>query len=330
VASERGILLYGELQENKLSSNTLELLSIGRRIASELNEELGIVFVGSRFDYDALLEATTFGADKVYVIDQPLLENYHTDAYVVVMAHVCRELEPNILVLSQTSTGRDLAPGLSFRLRTRLVTDCIDLKVNPQTGILLRTKPIYGGNAYATFVSEARPQMATMRAKSTPVAERDCSRKGEIVTLDVKLESNMIRTNVISRVDDKTGAGKKLETADVIVCGGRGLGSADNFTYLEELAALLKGAVGATRVPCDLGWVSEELQIGMTGKVVAPALYIGVALSGSSAHLAGCGNAKIIIAINKDPEANIFRVADYGIVGDFKEVLHVIMETIKK
>lgn len=231
--------------------------------------------------------------------------------------------------MGQTSIGRDLAPSLAFRLRTRLITDCIDLKVDPQTGILHRTKPIYGGNACATFVSEARPQMATVRAKSVPVAEQNSSHKGEIVALDVKLESNMIRTNVISRVEEKTGAGKKLETANVIVCGGRGVGSAHDFTYLEELAGLLKGAVGATRLPCDLGWVSGDLQIGMTGKVVAPTLYIGVALSGSSAHLAGCGSAKTIIAINKDPEANIFRVADYGIEGDFKEVLHIIMKTIR-
>lgn len=271
-------------------------------------------------------EAIEFGADKVYVADHPWLKDYQTDAYVAVMEEVCRELRPNILLFGQTSIGRDLAPRLAFRLKTRLVTDCVDLRIDSQTRLLIRTKPVYGGNAYANFVSEAKPQMATVRAKSMPVAERDASHKGEIITLKVELDSAMIRTKVVSKVQDKSGAGKRLETASVIVSGGRGIGSAQNFALLEELARLLKGAVGATRPACDLGWVPADLQIGMTGRVVAPVLYIGVALSGSSAHLAGCGNAKNVIAINKDPEANIFRVANYGIVGDFKQVLPILID----
>jgi electron transfer flavoprotein alpha subunit len=277
-----------------------------------------------------LREAIEFGADKVYVADHPWLKDYQTDAYVAVMEEVCRELRPNILLFGQTSIGRDLAPRLAFRLKTRLVTDCVDLRIDSQTRLLIRTKPVYGGNAYANFVSEAKPQMATVRAKSMPVAECDASHKGEIITLKVELDSAIIRTKVVSKVQDKSGAGKRLETASVIVSGGRGIGSAQNFALLEELARLLKGAVGATRPACDLGWVPADLQIGMTGRVVAPVLYIGVALSGSSAHLAGCGNAKNVIAINKDPEANIFRVANYGIVGDFKQVLPILIDKCRQ
>ena len=327
--NSRGILIFGEIQEDRLSPITLELLGIGRKLANQPNGELGVIFLGSDLGRAVLQEGIAFGADKVYIVDEPLLRDYQTDTYVPVMDKVCRELKPNIVLLGQTSIGRDLAPRLAFRLKTRLVTDCVDLKIDPQGSLLIRTKPVYGGNAYANFVSEAKPQMATIRAKSMPVAEHDPSHEGEIVAIEPMLDPAMIRTKVVTSVEGEEGAGKMLETANVIVCGGRGIGSAENFTYLEELARLLKGAVGATRHPCDLGWVSADLQIGMTGKVVAPVLYIGVALSGSSAHLAGCGNSKNIIAINKDPEANIFRVANYGIVGDFREVLPTIIDTCR-
>jgi len=161
-------------------------------------------------------------------------------------------------------------------------------------------------------------------------AERDSSRGGEIIALEKMLDSVTIRTKVVKRVEEREGTGKQLEAAEVVVCGGRGIGSAENFAYLKELARLLNGAVGATRPPCDLGWVSSELQVGLTGKIIAPTIYIGVALSGSSAHLAGFGNAKNIFAINNDPEANIFRVAHYGIVADYKEVMPVIIDTCNK
>ena len=330
MAEDKDILVCGELLEDKMTSVTLELLGIGRKLADELGEELRVIFMGSDLNGTAPPEGIAFGADKVYVVDNPLLKDYQTDSYVAVMHKVCQDLKPNIILLGQTSMGRDLAPRLAFRLETRLIMDCVDLKIDPQTKLLVRTKPVYGGNALANFISEAKPQMATVRTKSMAAAEHNPSRKGEIVTLEGALEPAMIRTKVIARMEDKEGVGRRLEVADVIVCGGRGIGSAENFAYLEALARVLNGAVGSTRPPCDLGWISTELQIGLSGKVVAPTLYIGVALSGSSAHLAGFGNSKNIIAINTDPEANIFRVAHYGIVGDFKKVLPVITETCKK
>jgi electron transfer flavoprotein alpha subunit len=330
MAEDEGILICGELVEGKLTSVTVELLGIGRKLADELGVELGVVFVGSGLARITFDEGIAFGADKVYVVDNPLLKDYRTDSYVIAMHDVCRELRPDIVLLGQTSLGRDLAPRLAFSLRAGLVMDCTDLKIDGQSGLLVRTKPVYGGNALACFVSETKPQIATVRAKSMTAAEYDSSRKGEINTLEITFDSAMIRTRVVARMEDEVGVGKRLETADVVVCGGRGIGSAENFTYLEQLARLLNGAVGSTRPPCDLGWAPAEIQIGLSGKVVAPTIYIGVALSGSSAHLAGSGNSKNIFAINNDPEANIFKVAHYGIVGDFRKVLPIIIEACKK
>jgi len=330
MVEDKGILVCGELLEDRITPVTLELLGIGRKLADELGEELGAVFMGSGLTGTAFQKGIAFGADKVYVVDNPLLKDYQTDSYVAVMHKVCQDLKPNIVLLGQTSLGRDLAPRLASRLQAPLVMDCVNLKIDPQTKLLVQTKPVYGGNAMASYVSEAKPQLATVRSKSMTAAEPDASRRGEIIALEGIIDPAMIRTRVVARMEDKEGAGKRLEVADVVICGGRGIGSAENFACLEELARLLNGAVGSTRPPCDLGWTPPELQIGLTGKVIAPAIYIGVALSGSSAHLAGIGNSKNIIAINNDPEANIFRVANYGIVGDFKKVMPIVIDACQK
>ena len=330
MAEEKSILVCGELQEGIMTPLTLELLGVGRKLADELGEGLGLIFLGSGLNKVAFKEAVASGADKVYVMDNPLLKDYQTDSYVTIMDKICRKLKPGILLFGQTSLGRDLAPRLAFRLGTRLVMDCVELKIDPQTRLLMCTKPIYGGNAMARYVSEAKPQIATVRSRAVAPAPRDPSRQGEIIALEESFDPSIIRTRVVSRTEEKEGAGKRLETAEVVVCGGRGMGSAQNFACLEELARLLNGAVGASRPPCDLGWVHSELQIGLTGKIIAPAMYIGVAVSGSSAHLAGVSNAKTVIAINTDPEANIFRAADYGIVGDFKKVIPVVIDTCRK
>ena len=322
------MLIYGELQEGTIAPVTLELLGIGRILAEALGRELNIAFLGSSFSESVPREAIIFGADKVYLVENPLLQDYQPDTFVAAMANVCRKLEPEIVLLGQTSFGRDLAPRLAFRLETDLVTDCVKLEIERQTGLLLRTKPVYGGNVLASYISESKPQIATVRPRTMNAAQRNLSRKGEIISLTPE-QLPIPRTMLISRAEDREGAGKKLESAQVIICGGRGIGSAENFRYLQELAHLLKGALGASRPPCDLGWVPCELQIGLSGKIVAPAVYIAVGISGSTAHLAGCSNSKNIIAINSDPEANIFSVAHYGIVGDFRKVIPVIIEKCK-
>ena len=324
--SRNPVLIYGELQEGTIAPVTLELLCIGRTLADALSGELSIVFLGSGLSELVPREAIMFGADKVYLVANPLLQDYQPDTFMAAMADVCRKLEPEIVLLSQTSLGRDLAPRLAFRLGADLVTDCVKLEIDKKTGLLVHTKPVYGGNILASYISEAKPQIATVRPRAMMLAQSDSSRQGEIITL-APPQLPAPRTKLISRAEDKEGAGKKLEAAQVIVCGGRGVGSADNFRYLQELAHLLNGAVGASRPPCDLGWTPCELQIGLSGKIVAPSVYITVGVSGSTAHLAGCSNSKNIIAINTDPEANIFSVAHYGIVGDFRKVLPVIIET---
>ncbi|MBA7559064.1 Caffeyl-CoA reductase-Etf complex subunit CarE [subsurface metagenome] len=274
-------------------------------------------------------EAIAYGADKVYVVDDPQLKDYQTDSYLSVMEKVIGQAAPQILLMGQTSLGRDLAPRLAFRFNTAASLGCLELAIDPQSKRLLQTKPVYGGNAQAVFTTESFPQIATVRAKAMTPLEPDPSRKGEVVKIDAALDPSAIRTRVLEKVAEKV-EGIKLEDAEVVVCGGRGIGNAEGFAQLEELAKMLKGAVGATRPPCDNEWVPSGAQIGLTGKIVAPELYIAVALSGSSQHMSGCSGSKTIVAINKDPEANIFREARFGLVGDWKKALPAFTEKLKE
>jgi electron transfer flavoprotein alpha subunit len=286
------------------------------------------VLVGS--DISSLArEVIAFGADKVYVVDAPLLKDYQTDSYVSVMEKVVKQVMPQILILGQTSIGRDLAPRLAFRLGTAAATDCIELAIDPDSKLMRQTKPVYGGNAQAIFACQSYPQIATVRAKAMSPLGRDDSRQGEVIIIEAGLDPSAIRTKVLEKVREEV-EGIKLEDAEVIVSGGRGIGGADGFKQLEELAKILKGTVGATRPPCDNGWVPDSLQVGLTGKIVAPNLYIAVGISGASQHISGCSGAKNIVAINKDPEANIFKVAHFGVVGDWKKVLPAFTSKVKE
>lgn len=328
MAEYKGVMVYGEIAEGKLAAITTEGLGAGRKLANELGEPLCAVLVGSGIGNFAQ-EAIAFGADKVFVIDDPLLKDYQTDSYVAVMEKVAKQVMPRILILGQTSIGRDLAPRLAFRLGTCASLDCIDLKIDPNTKQLLQTKPVYGGNAQAIFTSESYPQTVTIRSKAMAPLARDASKKGEVVNVPAGLDAAAIKTKILQKVKEAV-EGIKLEDAPAIVSGGRGIGGADGFKQLAELAKLLKGAVGATRPPCDNGWVPEGMQIGLTGKIVAPDLYIAVALSGSSQHMSGCSGSKNIVAINKDPESNIFKVAQYGVVGDWKKILPAFSNKVKE
>ncbi|MCX5995500.1 MAG: electron transfer flavoprotein subunit alpha/FixB family protein [Chloroflexi bacterium] len=329
MSDNKGVMIVGECADGALVAITNELLGVGRRLADSLGEHLSAVLLGEKVA-GAAKDAIAFGADKVYVAESPLLKDYTTDAYVGAMEKLCHEAKPNILIMGQTAMGRDLAPRLAFRLGTGATLDCLDLKIDPQTKLMVQTKPVYGGNALAEIVCEkTRPQMATVRPKTMDPLARNDSRKGEIVNFDPKLDASKIRVKFLEMVKEKT-EGVKLEDASVIVCGGRGLGGPDNFTPLKELAKLLGGAMGATRPPCDNGWVPATLQIGLTGKIVSPTLYIAVAVSGASQHLSGCSGAKNIVAINKDAEANIFKVARYGVVGDYKKILPHFTNKVKE
>ncbi|OGO43665.1 MAG: hypothetical protein A2Z05_07095 [Chloroflexi bacterium RBG_16_60_22] len=328
MSESSGVAVYGEIADGKLLPIALEGLGIGRKLADSLGQEVAAVLAGSDV---AGLAAGAFagGADRVYVVDDPLLKDYQPDAYVSVMEKVIGQVKPRVLIMGQTDVGRDLAPRLAFRLGVPVTMDCVELAIDPASGRLLQTKPVYGGNAQAVFTSDADPQMVTIRTKAMTPLQPDNSRKGEVVKIAAGLDASTIRTKLVDRVIEDV-AGIRIEDADVVVAGGRGIGGAEGFAQLEELARLLRGAVGASRPPCDNGWVPDTVQIGLTGKIIAPELYIAVAISGSSQHLSGCSGAKTIVAINKDPEANIFRQARFGVVGDWKKVLPAFTARVKE
>lgn len=329
MTGRKGVIIGGELSGGNLASITTELLGIGRKLADELGQELSALFIGNEIS-QAAAEAIFFGADKVYVIDTPLFKDYLTDSYVAAWEKLSKQITPEILLLGHTSLGRDLAPRLAFRLETGVTQDCVELSIDPETKLLQKTKPVYGGNALAIYVcQEGRPQMATIREKVMQPLKRDTSRKGEVIPFDPGLDETTIRGKVIGKVKEEV-TGIKLEEADVVICGGRGLGGPEPFKQLEELARILNGAVGATRPPCDAKWVPSYYQIGLTGKLVSPSLYIGIALSGASQHQAGILGSKTIVAINRDPDANIFRLAHYGVVGEYEKVLPAFIEKCRE
>jgi len=328
MAEYKGVMIYSEDTEGKLAAITTELLGCGRALADDLAQELSAVVVGSGIS--GLAQQTiTYGADNVYIIDDPLFKDYRTDSYVSVMEKVVKQVMPQILLMGQTSVGRDLAPRLAFRLNTAATMGCVELAIDPGSKLMIQTKPVYGGNAQAIFSCASFPQIATVRPKAMSPLEPDTSRKGEVIPIEAGLDPSTIRTKVLEKVKEEV-EGIKLEDAEVVIGGGRGIGSAEGFKQLEELAKMLKGAVGATRPPCDEGWVPAGAQIGQTGKIVAPDLYIAVALSGSCQHMSGCSGSKTLIAINKDPEANILREAHFSVVGDWKKVLPAFTNKIKE
>jgi electron transfer flavoprotein alpha subunit len=329
MAEYKGILVFGELAEGKLASITTELLGSGRKLADDLKENLSCLLASDAVG-EASKEAIAFGAGKVYVVEHPALKEYQADCYMQVAEKLAKDVSPRAILMGQTSMGRDLAPRLAFRLGTSVTTDCLNLSIDAATRLLVQTRPVYGGNAQAVFTSGSMPQIVTVRAKAMSPLERDASRKGEVVPTKIDIDASKVRTRILDTVKEEA-VGIKLEDAPVIVAGGRGMGGAQPFhTTLKELADLLHGAVGASRPPADNGWVPEALHIGLTGKIVAPDIYIAVAISGASQHTAGCTGSKHIIAINKDPEANIFREAEFGVVGKYEEVLPAFTNKLKE
>lgn len=321
-------MAFLEVADGKLSSISLELLGAGRKLAKDLGQTVSAVLIGSGVKGLAA-EAIAYGADKVYVADDPTLANYVNDAYIGIVERLVKESSPSALLMGQTPVGRDLAPAVAFRLGVGLSTDCIELSVDPQSKNILQTRPVYGGNARAVFATTSRPQIATVRQKAMSPEARDATRQGETVSVNVALNAATARVKFLQKVKQEV-TGIKLEDAEVVVSGGRGLGGPEGFKQLEELARLVRGAVGATRSACDNGWVPCTMQVGLTGKVVTPNLYVAVALSGASQHMAGCSGAKTIVAINKDPEANIFKEAQFGVVGDYKQVIPALIKKVKE
>lgn len=329
MAENKGILVFGEIAEGKLPSITTELLGCGRKLADELNEDLSCLLASDAVG-DLSKEAIAFGADKVYVVEDAALKQYEADCYMQVADQVIGQVSPRIILLGNTPMGADLAPHLAFRLQVGLSTDCLELSIDPGTKQLMQTSSVYGGNAQAIFTTEALPQIATTRVKAMSPIERDESRKGEVIPTKVAIDMSKVKIKIVGTIKEEV-TGVKLEDAPVIVCGGRGCGGPEPYnTTLKELADVVKGAVGASRPPCDNGWVPEAMHIGLTGKIVAPDIYFAIAISGASQHMSGCSGSKTIIAINKDPEANIFKQAHYGVVGKFEDVVPALTTKLKE
>jgi electron transfer flavoprotein alpha subunit len=286
MAEAKGVLVLGEMASGRLSLTTQEMLVAAREVADALGEELAIGLLADSIE-GAAQEAIHHRADRVYAVTHPLLAQYQADLYLCAIEALCRETSPNIILMARTEEGRELAPRLAFRLGVGLAQDCMEVSVDPSTRQLLANRPVYGGNAVAVVSCDYTPQIAAVRPKVYELKDPDPSRQGQVVSFPVELAESMVRTRTAERVqEDATGI--KLEDARIVVSGGRGLGGPDPFQGLEELAKLLGGAVGASRAAVDSGWVPANFQVGLTGKSITPDLYITVAISGASQHMAGC------------------------------------------
>ena len=318
------ILVVGEVDEGALAPITKEMLGAARRLSGD--GSVGCALIGSSVESSAQ-SAIALGADEVFVVEDAALAEYNTDTYLQAMLKIAEQASAPIILFGQTNLGRDLAPRLAFRLETGVIMDTIELAM--EDGRLHGTRPCYGGNARAVNVVNADPQIATVRAKSQDPAVEDSSRQGTVTKVDAAIDQSAIRVKVTSR-SGASAEGIRLEDADIVVSGGRGLGGPENFADIEELASVLGAAVGASRAVCDLEWRPVSDQVGLTGKVVSPTLYIAVAISGASQHMAGCSGSKNIVAINKDPDANIFKSARFGIAEDYAKVMKPFIEAVKK
>ena len=323
-----GVLVVGELNGDTLQSITGELLAAGRGIGDASGEEVAVVLLnGSEAAGQA---AIALGADKAYLAQDDVLADLQLDAQVAALAKVCNEAQPSVVLIGRTLSGRDVGPRLAFRLGVGLAQDCLEVEADGDSGKVVAVRPVYGGNALAkvTF-PDASPQMVVLRAKAYEPLDADESRTGEIVVVNTELDPSVVKARLVETVRQES-EGVRLEDANVVIGGGRGLGGPEPFDQLEDLAGLLGGAVGASRAVCDAGWLDHSYQVGLTGKTITPDLYITVGISGASQHMAGCSASKNIVAINRDEDANIFKSASFGVVGDWKNVLPSFIETVRE
>jgi len=325
--SHRGIWVFAETKGDRIKPVSTELLSKGRELADTLGTELCAVCFGHSVRGTEQLIA--HGADRVYLIDDPALANHQEDIYTEQLAHLIEQHRPEIVLAGATALGRSFIPRVAAILKTGLTADCTELEIDTGRRLLLQTRPAFGGNVMATIICQARrPQMATVRPRVFKKNTPDQNRKGEIINVDFNKESITSKTKILGFVEDLTEK-VNIEDADIIVSGGRGLDKPENFQLIEELAAVLGAAVGSSRPPVDDGWIPYSHQVGQTGKTVCPRLYIACGISGSVQHLAGMQTSDTIVAINNDPNAPIFEVATYGIVGDLFQVVPLMIKKLK-
>jgi len=318
------VLVVAEIRDGALKKVSFEMIGEGKRIADKLGGSVEAVALGAEI-VDVVAPLGHYGAEKVFVADDSVLTNYAPEGYTNVLANFIKETKPAVVLLGATTHGKDLAPRLAARLAVGLASDCTGFEV--QDGGLLITRPIYAGKAIARVKERSRPYIATVRPNIFAPPEPDTSRAAPVESIPV--DTGDIKAKVIQMIKE---AGERIELteADIIVSGGRGLKGPENFALIEELASALGAAVGASRAAVDAGWKDHSYQVGQTGKVVTPTLYIACGISGAIQHLAGMKTSKYIVAVNKDPDAPIFKMADYGIVGDLFKVVPVLIDEFKK
>ena len=325
----KDVWVYIEVSGDKARNVGLELIGAGRRLADELGQKLAGVIIGSGVEGIAK-EVFAAGADQVYLAEGPELAQYSTDGYSAVFVDMIKTYKPSVILLGATNDGRDLGPRVACRVGTGLTADCTDLSIEQETGLVVWTRPAFGGNIMANILCpEHRPQMGTVRPSVFKRPVPDYSKTGEIIRVKSAAKAEDIRTKLLEVIAMSTGT-CNLEEAEIIVSGGRGMGKPENFALVEELAKVLGASIGASRAAVDAGWKPHMHQVGQTGKTVGPKIYIACGISGAIQHLAGMSSSDIIIAINKDPDAPIFHMADYGVVGDVAEVLPLLTEEFRK
>ena len=329
MSDARNVWVFIEVVRGKIKGVSLELLGQGRKMADDLGEKLVAIIPGNEIE-DFAKMAIHYGADEAIVVDQKELKDYSTDGYTKAMCTLIKKYNPAVLLIGATNNGRDLGPRVSSRMQTGLTADCTELGVDSETRLVKWTRPAFGGNLMATILCPYHiPQIGTVRPGVFKKPEEDTGRKGEIIHETVEFGPDEIRTRIVEVITEAGGADVNLEEAEIIVSGGRGVGGPEGFEVLKELADEIGAQIGASRAAVDSGWISSLHQVGQTGKSVGPKIYIACGISGAIQHVAGMSSSDVIIAINKDPDAPIFNIADYGIVGDLFEIIPELTKRIR-
>lgn len=325
----KGVFVYVQQIDNKITGVSFELLGKAKQLASEMDTEVTAVLLG--YQVASLCdELAAYGADKIIMVDDKALEVYTTEPYTEAMYTIIETYKPAVVLYGATAIGRDLAPRVSARVHTGLTADCTKLEVAEDTKDLRMTRPAFGGNIMATIIcTQHRPQMATVRPGVMQKIKPISGAKAVVETCSVPLKKNSKYVEILD-VIKKVSNKMDIQEAKILVSGGRGVGSPENFKLLEDLAEALGGQVSASRACVDAGWADKEIQVGQTGKTVRPNLYIACGISGAIQHLAGMEESDVIIAINKDENAPIFEVADYGVVGDITKILPIFTQKVKE
>ncbi|MFH1260052.1 MAG: electron transfer flavoprotein subunit alpha [Elusimicrobiota bacterium] len=329
LSAYKGVWVYAEQHRGEIAPVVYELLGEGRKLAEQLQVRLSAVLLGAKIEVKAH-DLVLHGADKVYLYDDPLLADFQDEPYAQVLADLIKEEKPEIVLMGATNIGRSFASRVAAKIETGLTADCTGLAIDLKERNLMQTRPAFGGNIMATILTpNRRPQMATVRHKVMKKAEIDSNHKGEIIKKTVQTQNLVTHTKFLKSVQEETST-VNLSEADIICSGGRGLCKPEGFKLIEELAKTIGGAVGSSRAAVDAGWIPYSHQVGQTGRTVGPKIYFACGISGAIQHLVGMNSSDIIVAINKDPEAPMMKVANFALTGDLYEIIPEIIKEVKR